>query len=161
MLLDIKGTIVNAFIEPQFKEVSSGHLVTVQFSDLDALGRFKHHMQGDTRIDLADKYFHFTGFTQLLDLNHYISGQRIALQELLVAEDVSPVPVAYSWHGWEDHTKDEDGSLIQGDDWQGSSLPKHINEARWELPTSLIEFYVYPLFTVPAELTRIVGSSGL
>jgi len=160
MLLDIKGTIVNAFIEPQFKEVSSGHLVTVQYSDLDALGRFKHHMQGDTRIDLADKYFHFTGFTQLLGLNHYISGQRIALQELLVAEDVSPAPVAYSWHGREDHTKDEDGNLIQGDDWQGSSLPKHINKARSELPTSLIEFYVYPLFTVPPELTEIKSPRG-
>jgi hypothetical protein len=50
MLLDIKGTIVNAFIEPQFEEVSSGHLVTVQFSDLDTLGGFKRHMQGGTRI---------------------------------------------------------------------------------------------------------------
>jgi hypothetical protein len=52
--------------------------VTVQFSYLDALGRFKHHMQDDTRIDLPDKYFHFNGYTQLLDLNHHISGQRIA-----------------------------------------------------------------------------------
>jgi hypothetical protein len=76
MLLDIKGTIVNAFIEPQFEEVSSGHLVTVQFSDLDTLGRFKRYMQGDTRIDLTDKYFHFTGYTQLLDLNHHVSGER-------------------------------------------------------------------------------------
>ena len=50
MILDIKGTIVNAFIEPQFEEVSSGHLVTVEFSDLGTLGRFKRHMQGGTRI---------------------------------------------------------------------------------------------------------------
>ena len=160
MLLDINGTIVNAFIEPQFEEVSSGHLVTVQFSDLDALGRFKHHMQGDTRIDLTDKYFHFTGYTQLLDLNHHISGERIALQELLVAEDVSPAPVAYRWSGWEDHTEDEDGDLIQGEDWQGSSLAQDINDARWELPTSLIEFYVYPLFTVPLELTEVKSPRG-
>ena len=118
-------------------------------------------MQGDTRIDLTDKYFNFTGYTQLLDLNHHISGRRIALPELLVAEDVSPRTGAFSWHGWEDHTEDEDGNLIQGDGWQGSSLSQDINDARWELPTSLIEFYVYPLFTVPAELTRIVGSSGL
>jgi len=133
MLLDIKGTIVNAFIEPQFKEVGSGHLVTIQFSDLDTLGRFKHHMQGDTRIDLTDKCFHFTGYTQLLDLNHLISGGRIALQELLVPQDVSPAPVAYRWSGWEDHTEDEDGNLIQGGDWQGSSFSQKVNDTRWKL----------------------------
>jgi hypothetical protein len=76
MLLDIKGTIVNAFIEPQFEEVSSGHLVTVQFSDLDTLGRFKRHMQGDTQINLTDKYFRFTGHTELLDSNYHSTELR-------------------------------------------------------------------------------------
>ena len=155
MIIDIKGTLMNAFIEPQFKEVSSGHLVTVQFSDLDVMGKFKHHMQGDIRIDLTDKYFHFTGYIQLLDLNCHISGTRIALEDLLVPRDVSPAPSAYSWQGWEDHTEDEDGNLIQGDDWQGYSLPREIEDARWELPVSLIEFYVYPLFRMPVELASI------
>jgi len=155
MLFEINGTVINAFIEPQFKEVSSGHLVTVQFSDLDVMGKFKHHMQGDTRIDLTDKYFHFTGYTQLLDLNYHISGTRIALEDLLVPRDVSPAPEAYSWQGWEDHTEDEDGNSIQGDDWQGYSLPQEIEDARWGLPVSLIEFYVYPLFRMPVELVKV------
>jgi hypothetical protein len=155
MILDIKGTLVNAFIEPQFKEVSSGHLVTIQFSDLDALGKFKHHIQGDTRIDLTDKYFHFIGYTQLLDLNCHISGTRIALEDLLVSRDVSPAPAAYSWRGWEDDTEDEDGNPIQGDDWRGYSLPEEIEDARGALSVSLIEFYVYPIFRLPVELEKV------
>jgi hypothetical protein len=161
MILDIKGTLVNAFIEPQFKHLSSGHLVTVRYSDIDALGRFKHHMQGGTRIDLSDKYFHFTGYTQLLDLNYHVTGSLNRLEDLFVEKDVSPAPVAYRWSGWEDHTEDEDGNLIQGDEWQGFSLPEGINDARWELPTSLVEFYVYPLFEVPADLKTITTLGGM
>jgi hypothetical protein len=89
MILDIKGTLVNAFIEPQFKEVSSGHLVTVQFSDLDALGKFKHHMQGDTRIDLTEKYFHFTGYTQRLNLTLSMSDKGSTIQDLLAPDTVT------------------------------------------------------------------------
>jgi hypothetical protein len=124
------------------------------------MGKFKHHMQGDIRIDLTDKYFHFTGYIQLLDLNCHISGTRIALEDLLVPRDVSPAPSAYSWQGWEDHTEDEDGNLIQGDDWQGYSLPQEIEDARWELPVSLIEFYVYPLFRMPVELVNFKTAKG-
>jgi hypothetical protein len=72
MILDINGT-----------------LVTVLFSGLDAMGKFKHHMQGGTRMDLTEKYFHFTGYTQLLDFNLHISGKGLTIQDLLAPEAIT------------------------------------------------------------------------
>jgi hypothetical protein len=155
MILEMNGQLINAFIEPQFSEVSSGHLVTVQFSDLDGLGKFKHHLQGDIRVDLTDKFFHFTGYTQFLDVNCLASGKSLTIADLVVSKDISPAPAAYGWLGWEEHTEDEDGNLIQGEDWQGYSLPEEIHDLRWSLPTSLEEFYVFPLFSL--QLTALVS----
>jgi len=154
MILEMNGQLINAFIEPQFSGVSSGHLVTVQFSDLDGLGKFKHHLQGDIRVDLTDMFFHFTGYTQFLDVNCLASGKSLTIADLVISKDISPAPAAYGWLGWEEHTEGEDGNLIQGEDWQGYSLPEEIQDLRWSLPTSLEEFYVFPLFSLPMGLKQ-------
>jgi len=161
MLFEINGSVVNAFVEPQFKHLSSGHLVTVQYSDLDALGHFKHHMQGGTRIDLSDKYFHFTGYTQLLDLNYHVAGSLNRLEDLFVEKDVSPAPVAYRWQGWEEDSSEDLENGMQTEDWYGISLPGEIEAIRWELEPSYVGFYVYPLFEVPADLKTITTLGGM
>lgn len=80
VVFKIHETVVKAFIEPRLKEVSSGQLVTVQLSGLDALGRVKTHdaigAQGDC-LSAVDN-----------DINVASQAQLLFIRSSLVIEDI-------------------------------------------------------------------------
>jgi hypothetical protein len=155
VFLEISGKIINAFIEPQFQSVSSGDLVTVQFSDWESLPDLRKHLQGEVRFSQSSREFIFTGYTQLLDLKLLTGASRLTSEELMLENDFSPAPAAYYYLGWEEPGDQIEGAEcdpVQSDVWMGYTLPEDIQAIRWSSDISYEQFYVYPVFQMPKEL---------
>jgi hypothetical protein len=155
VFLEISGKIINAFIEPQFQSVSSGDLVTVQFSDWESLPDLRKHLQGEVRFSQSSREFIFTGYTQLLDLKLLTGASRLTSEELMLENDFSPAPAAYYYLGWEEPDDQIEGTEcdpVQSDVWMGYTLPEDIEAIRWSSDISYEQFYVYPVFQMPKEL---------
>ena len=155
MFLEISGKIINAFIEPQFQSVSSGDLVTVQFSDWESLPDLRKHLQGEVRFSQSSREFTFTGYTQFLDLKLLVGASKLALKDLKIDTNFSPAPAAYYYLGWEepgDEIEEVECGPVESDVWMGYTLPEDIEAIRWSSDISYEQFYVYPVFQMPKEL---------
>jgi len=155
VFLEISGKIINAFIEPQFQSVSSGDLVTVQFSDWESLPDLRKHLQGEVRFSQSSREFTFTGYTQFLDLKLLVGASKLALKDLKIDTNFSPAPAAYYYLGWEeagDEIEEVECGPVESDVWMGYTLPEDIEAIRWSSDISYEQFYVYPVFQMPKEL---------
>lgn len=159
MLLEIRKKIINAFIEPQFKDLGTGTLVTVQFSHWESLHRLRHHMNGEIWMSKASSGFTFTGYTHLLTIQFLCDRHGITEELLTVDTDYSPTPVAYYWNGWQDEVKnyasDEEEATdpfdpvlsVDGqDNWFGYVLPEDLESVWLDSDMDFDQFYVYPIF---------------
>ena len=153
MILQINGRLVNAFIEPQFAEPGFHQLVTVQFYHFERLREFRRRLDGDLRLNVHDRYFPFTGYTNLETIWFYSKRNRPSYEDLLVEKDVSPAPAAYTWIGIKHEAEEwEDESEIG--QWQGDCMPEDVVDIRTGQDISYDEFLVFPLFELPESLIR-------
>lgn len=159
MLLEIRKRIINAFIEPQFEDIGTGTLVTVQFSHWESLHRLRNHMNGEMLMSNGGSDFPFTGYTHLLALQFLCDRHGINEELLQVDTDYSPKPVAYYWNGWRDEVKHFESEVeeatdpldpvlsVEGqDNWFGYALPQDLEDVMYNSDMAFDQFYVYPIF---------------
>jgi hypothetical protein len=157
VFLEISGKLINAFIEPQFQKLSSGEMVTVQFSDWESMPELRRHLQGEVRVSQHSREFIFTGYTQLLDLISLTGTPKLTSKDLFIETNLSPSPAAYYYMGWVEQNDDiemagAECGPVESDVQMGYSLPEDIKAIRWSSDISYEQFYVYPVFQMPKEL---------
>jgi len=153
MLLEIKGKLVNAFVEPQFAELGLNELVTVQFYHYEKLKNFRKKLDGDLRFDQNAKFFPFTGYAHFSSIWFAAKPKSIELKDLFVEEDISPAPIAYKWIGIKHEVEDWEDESDAGE-WQGEALPEDIKDLRYVQDISYDEFLVFPLYHLPESLAK-------
>lgn len=162
MFLSIRGKVINAFIEPQFRGVGSSDIVTVQFSDWESLSDLRKHQNGDLRFSPKDREFPFVGYTHTLSLSYLTDGPMLKEIDLRIDKDFSPAPAAFYWCGWEVESQDEEENqnCIVSAPWEGHCLPGEVDDIWFGMDLSFEEFLTYPVFTLPEELaTQQIQSS--
>jgi hypothetical protein len=154
MMLSIDGQLVNAYIEPQFFDTPGGPIVSVEFYGWENVPNLRKHIKGDLRVARVARYFNFLGYTQLLDLCYLVGNYKISKEDLLIDQNISPAPVAYSWSAWEEDIELEDGEYEPGEYYFGYALPEDLEYIRTDSDIHYEGFYAYPLFTMPEELLK-------
>jgi hypothetical protein len=156
MILSIDGQLVNAYIEPQFFDLTGGPIVSVEFYGWENVPNLRKHIKGDLRVARVARYFNFVGYMQLLDLCYLAGNYKISKEDLLTDQNISPAPVAYSWSAWEADIELEDGEYESGEYYFGYSLPEDLEYIPTDSDVHYECFYAYPLFTMPTELEQTV-----
>ncbi len=154
MILSIEGQLVNAYIEPQFINVAGVSIVTVEFDAWESVPKLRKQIQGDLRAKRYARYWNFTGYLQLDELRSLVGNHGITKNDLLIAEDTSPAPVAFEWVGWEADIEFSEDEYESGETYYGHSLPEDIESDRWDGPSHYEFFFAYPLFSMPEELQK-------
>jgi len=154
MILSIEGQLVNAYIEPQFFDVAGGSIVTVEFDAWESVPKLRRQIQGDLRAKPVARYWNFTGYLQLNELCSLVGNHGITKNDLLLAENTSPEPVAYEWVGMEADIEVGEDEYQSGETWYGHALPEDIDSMRYDGPSYYEVFCAYPLFSMPKELQK-------
>lgn len=153
MLISVQGCVVNAYIEPQFKGMSSDQIVTVEFAEWESLVWFRKKLGGDIRFTQYAKYFPFTGYIQLEALNEFLVGKTLSISELESGQDLSPAPVAFSFDALTYWEEDEYGDIIcDGANEWGFCFPEDVLSVWNDSDAKYEQFHTFPHFTLPEEL---------
>ena len=153
MLIQIQGRLVNAFIEPQFAEISCNELVTVQFYHYEKLKDFRKKLDGELRFNQHDRYFPFTGYAHFSTIWHHSGQGQLKSKDLLVDEDFSPPPVAFKWTGIK-YEPEEWEYPHEAGEWSGECLADYILDERYGSDMFYDEFLMFPLDRLPISATN-------
>src|SRR5210317_786128 len=99
MLISTKTGMVNVFIEPQFAEVSSQELLTIQVSDFETFNLLGLRNEDSYRLDLKDEYFPFIGYGYRWQLGYKLGGFKQLSNIEVLEKDFSPEVKGYKWMG--------------------------------------------------------------
>ena len=154
MFLATDTGMVNVFIEPQFAEVSSQTLLTVQCSDLATFQLLKLNDDDSFWMNLKDDYFPFVGYGYRWSLGHKIAGFKKLADVEVLTEDFSPPVKGFKWMGL--YLPNPDYDPEEGDDDEselhtGYCLPDEVDSARFGTDISYESFHVYPMFSLPTN----------
>ena len=154
MLISTKTGMVNVFIEPQFAEVSSQELLTIQVSDFETFNLLGLRNEDSYRLDLKDEYFPFIGYGYRLQLGYKLGGFKQLSNIEVLEKDFSPEVKGYKWMGL--YIPNPDYEPQEGEDDEsemhvGYCLPSEVDDARFGTDISYETFHVYPLFRLPSN----------
>ena len=154
MFLATDTGMVNVFIEPQFAEVSSQTLLTVQCSDLATFQLLKLNDDDSFWMNLKDDYFPFVGYGYRWSLGHKIAGFKKLADVEVLTEDFSPPVKGFKWMGL--YLPNPDYDPEEGDDDEselhsGYCLPDEVDSARFGSDVAYESFHVYPMFRLPTN----------
>lgn len=154
MLISTKTGMVNVFIEPQFAEVSSQELLTIQVSDFETFNLLSLRNEDSYRLDLKDEYFPFTGYGYRWQLGFKLGGFKQLSNIEVLEKDFSPEVKGYKWMGL--YIPNPDYEPQEGEDDEsemhvGYCLPSEVDDARFGTDISYETFHVYPLFRLPSN----------
>ena len=145
--------LINVFIEPQFRDLISEPLYTVQTSSAKTFQEMELPAFAEHQINLFGADFLFTGFAYSWHLEHLLSeSQILSIPEL--EADVSPRPLSFAWVGqitdWGD-----DETLFGDDPSEGTTLVGyclHGEQAKVILRNQnvLESVLFYPMFRLPS-----------
>ena len=154
MLISTKTGMVNVFIEPQFAEVSSQELLTIQVSDFETFNLLGLRNEDSYRLDLKDEYFPFIGYGYRWQLGYKLGGFKQLSNIEVLEKDFSPEVKGYKWMGL--YIPNPDYEPQEGEDDEsemnvGYCLPSEVDDARFGTDISYETFHVYPLFRLPTN----------
>ena len=154
MLISTKTGMVNVFIEPQFAEVSSQELLTIQVSDFETFNLLGLRNEDSYRLDLKDEYFPFIGYGYRWQLGYKLGGHRQLSNIEVLDKDFSPEVKGYKWMGL--YIPNPDYEPQEGEDDEsemhvGYCLPSEVDDVRFGTDISYETFHVYPLFRLPTN----------
>ena len=163
MLLDTETGMVNVFIEPQFFEVSSELLLTIQVSDFATFKALRLTADDNYQINLNDEYFPFVGYGHNWSLGYKLGGQKRLEGIPVLSQDFSPPVKGFKWKGLYIPDPDlmpEEGEEDGSETHVGYCLPGEIAEAQFGSDLSYEVFHLSPLFREPSsEQLKTVFSS--
>ena len=154
MLISTKTGMVNVFIEPQFAEVSSQELLTIQVSDFETFNLLSLRNEDSYRLDLKDEYVPYMAYGYRWPLGYKLGGFKQLSNIEVLEKDFSPEVEGYKWMGL--YIPNPDYEPQEGEDDEsemhvGYCLPSEVDDARFGTDISYETFHVYPLFRLPTN----------